>query len=470
MIDQKEEELSLGKQIADKDPAKFEKLVLVALDNFPEVFKRYKDQLGRSNGGVGWRDDFAIPAHNAIYRAISEYHNVMSGKDNVPPVSEDLLRLLLTMQAENASPNIGLDEVDEAISYMRELRTQDKASAVMIAMDGMEWWLQKRRLSSWINITQATDSWDPHEMLGGMLEATQDLGRLGKSTSHAFGESIDMKLPKQDRIPIPNLMGLTTALGGGFARREHTMFISPTGGGKTVMACQISLGLVLQGLKGILVTTEQRPNELEPRIVSAACEIPFDRIVGGINVDTDIPPSAVGKYNDLRARMRDRFWIEDWTEDPSLSVVADLKNMVTNYKRKHGGLDFVVLDWIGGALGSMTPDAIDRIRHLYQFTADCMASLAVQEDLITVSFVQANTQQARNKRKVDMSMIAENKMLGRNATYVFGISAMENDGGEGDRQVTYRDDQWCHCAKGRKSQAAGFKLQRQFHFQRFANI
>jgi len=320
-----------------------------------------------------------------------------------------------------------------------------------------------------MSVMMSQDNWDPDSIVTGMMEDTKGLTNIGKVTKREFGYSTENKEPKKIRIPIPKMMGLTTAMGGGFTKKEHTMFIAPTGGGKTVMACGIAVGLALQKQRTLLVTTEQGDDELEPRIISANCDVPFERIKDGVDLDTDIPSHAWDKYQDLKKDLNGYFWYENWNEDRSLSVMHDLKNLVTEHKRIYGGLDVVVLDWIGGALGSMSPDKADFIRMLYQMTADYMDTLAKEEDLITVSFAQANIMQSKNKKCVDHTMLAECKSMGRNANFVFGISALENDS-DGETRATYRDEQWCHCSKGRKSNAEGFKLLREFHFQRFANI
>jgi replicative DNA helicase len=258
-------------------------------------------------------------------------------------------------------------------------------------------------------------------------------------------------------------------MGGGFARGEHVLVIAPTGAGKTVMACQVASHMCSNKLSGILVSTEQSHYELEPRFVSASCHVPFNRVKDGFTPEKHLTATEYKAYRSLREEViGDRLAIENWGDDSSRSLITHFDLMVREFLETHDSLDFIILDWLGGALGAMATSS-EQKRTMLQNAADYMATVAKKYNIITLSFAQAHPVQGANNRKVDQSVILDCKTLGLNASWVFGISAMENKPEDADNntQATYSDNQFLWCSKGRKSMAVGVALTRNFAFQRF---
>jgi hypothetical protein len=380
-------------------------------------------------------------------------------------MSPTLLRSFLQSSADEGSPNLGLDEIDEAVTYVAELQAMDSAESVALASAGYEYWLKKRRFQRMYQSVTSQEDWSPEELLE---KAQREQSQISKTSSKVrtkfrFGEGIDAQKFNLQRFStgIAKLDGCT---GGGWARTEHVLWIAPTGAGKTVMACQQAVQLARQGLLGVLITTEQDHEELEPRIISAFANIPFERIKDGIDL-TKLTVEETKNVRAVQASLQDNLFIEDWVSNRELTVESDLDKLVEDYKKEHGRCDFVILDWIGGAITAGISDA-SQLRLMYQNTADCMSNLAKKHNMLTQSFAQAHPKQAQNKPKVDQGMISECKTIGRNATYIFGISAME-EAEMADNKTSFRKEQFLHCSKGRKSLPFPVRVKREFEYQRF---
>lgn len=450
-------------RMVDKDPLSFEKYLLRAIDGSKSFFQRVRDTLCRTDTGTDV-NDFTMAPHNEIYRALLNYYTIRPDMA-AANISEQACRSFLQAAAEGGSGNIGLHEVDQIALYVRDvLQAIDPAEAVAMVSASYEYWLKKRRLRKLFNSVTSKENWNPDTFVDDAITQRKEIDRLRekKRTKFAFGDGMDEGEFDLERFST-GIPALDASLGGGWARTEYTLWIAPTGAGKTVMAMQQGVTLVRQKLKGIIISTEQRHIELEPRIVSAWANIPFDRIKDGIKERhlTHMESMAV---NQLKLELKESLWIENWMHDRSKSILNDLDDLVESYKKEHGSCDFVILDWIGGALGERAKSNPEIIRHLFQHTSDKMADLARDHDIITHAFIQAHPGQARNKQEIDSSMISECKTAGVNATNILGISALLANA---DDHNTFKEEQYIHCSKSRKGGARKVRVRREFGYQRF---
>ena len=455
--------------MSDSDPALFERMVLLSVDQFRDTFQVYGNFLCRFDNEPEWIRDFEVPVHNAIYRCIHDYHKLVSSADNYKPIGDQLLRAFLTQQAANGSPDIGMDEIDEAVEYMKTIRDINQGVAVMAVSKNIVRWLTKRRMNEAMRRVMQVDGWDPEVMMSATSAAVSNV-RLGEGEKLSkFGDGLDRNLPPKKRYPIPGMNEFNMIIGGGFAHGELSLFIAPTGGGKTVLALQIAVGLALQNLHVLFITTEQRPIELEPRIISAWCQVPFDTIRDGVEMNklAGFQREAIAK---LRTKLDGKLWFEDWSSVRNVSIQDDLDNLIMEHERRHGKLDAIVFDWMGGALGELSRNDMHVYRLLLHNTGEVLGKLADIHDIIVVSFAQAALKQAWNKKKVDATMIGECKSLGNKAENIHGISCMLTpDANLEEVEESFLTEQYLYTSKSRKSSGKGCKLYRDFAFQRFTD-
>jgi archaellum biogenesis ATPase FlaH len=289
---------------------------------------------------------------------------------------------------------------------------------------------------------------------GGAAEPDQIIGNH-PLFSWPNGATIDSGIPAVDAVT------------GGFGFGDLVLVIGVTGVGKTVLACQLATTFALGGHPGMLVTTEQAKEELEPRIYSNFCDIPFDRIKDGVDFEklsTDQQTAIEG----LEARLNGKLEIADWGRERSKSIVHDLQGEVRGFKDQHSAPpQWLILDWIGGALGDVARNKLSETRQRYENAAVNLARIAREENIVLIAFTQASVDAAKNNPRIDASCAAECKTMESSATTVIGISGLEEDlklveGGA----LPYRARQYLWVSKSDRGTGL-IAVARRFENQRF---
>jgi len=415
-------------------------------------------------------EDFSYPVDNLIYRLIQHYRNSSAGHAGTEVVPYSFIRV--TAQAMAAVGDMLPDQVPILEQRASLLFAQPVEGLLPIIEDSVGYWLGKSRAQRIATRASADPSWTPEDLV---REISQSVDHARQTTGREYEFDLGAARRKGS-LDIHRLQsGLTEydrRMGGGFGYKEFTLGIAATGAGKTVLACQLATTFACNGYPGMLVTTEQSHDQLEPRIYSSFCDIPFDLIKDGVDIDK-LPPDKRSSILSLEDRLKGKLRILDWNTDRSKSIVADLQNEVRKFKDKQGVRPhWLIFDWIGGALGQLSLQDLAVIRHVYQQTADKLAEIADQENMVTIAFAQAATLAARNNVRIDSSTIAECKTMGRNATTIFGISniqenteAMETGG-----NAPYLERQFMFVSKARKGVGGLIPVYRRFENQKFVSI
>ena len=410
-------------------------------------------------------DDFQDVLANAVYTVLTKYMFCFVGGGAVfKPMDATTARVLLNTLIDEQL--LLLNEVDPAVELFVECMQISPGQVELFVRNGFTYWLQKRR-AQWMYSKQVqSDDWNPVQVFAEIQRSLEALNITGepKKYGRSFDSGFDVKDFDVERYSS-GLRSLDKALGGGFGRKEFTLVIAGTGAGKTVMACQLGLQFALQGKKGVIITTEQPHDQLVVRIASNYCNIPFEQIKDGLKEEI-LSADQMPKYAAMRIALHNRLFFENWLEDRSKSIISDLDYYIRGFIGEHGKIDFLILDWIGGALGSMNHTDVAAIRHTYQFTADKLSDLAITHNIPTIGFAQAHPQQAANKRNIDSTMMSECKSMGRNATNIIGISALMDNEQSDENVPIYHADQFFWVSKARKSSGGQVRFRRRFAFQR----
>ena len=451
--------------IINKNPAYFEKAVLSMCLQDQSFFTLVNRVLCKNTQNGQFIDDFQDVLANAIYMVLTKYMSCFAGGGGTfKPMDATTARVLLTTLIDEQL--LLTSEVDPAVELFVECMQIAPGQVEHFAKNGFSYWLKKRR-TQWMYSRQLqSDDWNPTELVNEIQRNLETLNiTAGNRGLYRFGEGLDETQIDVDRYST-GLANLNNALGGGFGRKEFTLFIAGTGAGKTVKACQLGGHFTMQGKKGIIISTEEPHHNLERRIVSNFCSVHFDHIKDGFK-PSRFSPVQVQKYVELRRAMQSLF-IRDWLEDRSKSILSDLDIEMRQFKETNGQLDFIILDWIGGALGATNLAKPDMIRHVWQATADKMSDLALEHDIPTIAFAQAHPTQALNKLRIDSTCLSECKSLGRNATNIIGITALMDMEETNEDTAIYKKDQVFWISKARKSQGGRVNFYRDFGYQRMS--
>ena len=320
-------------------------------------------------------------------------------------------------------------------------------------------------------VTQIRERQLAHDEDDGIIVTVRDAIR-GNQTR---GELIHTPFPALDE-----------KVGGGFAKKEHTLIASVTGGGKTVMATQLASTFARQGHRVILVTTEEDPGRLMYRMYSDIVDIPYQYFTQGQITqrdrrqdqpeDNDAPlpdmvrrdTSWVTGIREFQEVMMPSLTFLNWTASRK-TVEDDLVGYIHKL-RDHPELQFdadiLIFDWIGAAISRNKKQSME-VRHLYEAVANELKYIAVNEDLSVFSFAQLNKVQAKGKRRCDHTMLHESKAIADQAVNALYISGLTNNNDE-DEGAAFLSTQWMNVAKSRFGEGGLVPLIRQFGNQRFS--
>lgn len=469
----------LLKSLRSEDSETYEQYLLVALYKDPEFRARCLPLCVRKPVPGGREINlFTYPLHQAIFRVIKGWRETKSDTDMSPAV----LRTFLTLMSKQANTVIYEDQVEEAVELFAGIMDAvDVENALYVVDSTWEEWVLER------GIEVTTKEFKRGGMEGGAAYI-RSLASLQAEINVASGEDgllvnldDEWDLAEEDIVRMPlmhSLQAINVCLGGGLGRGEHSVFVAPSGGGKTVMACQIALSMIWAKYNVLFITTEQRTRELLPRIISCwsreayrrdkSSVLPISIASIGKGISKKLVTSSQWEFIQTKKEViRTYAQFSDWTRD-SLTVEADLHRTVQaakqHYAKRGAELDVVILDWIGGNLGAAatTPD---RRRIMYDEAAVTMKNVAIEYNVSTISMAQA-TPLATKKRYITQMDIAECKSLHNQAVAGFGIAAYSY----GDDQkggMLFSPDQTLCCFKSRKGITGLANLKRDFTFQRF---
>jgi archaellum biogenesis ATPase FlaH len=362
-------------------------------------------------------------------------------------------------------------EVDIVLNKIAKAVACDLNAVAPVTDDGFAYWLKKNRLIRAMEEVEGDPLVSPDEVPSRIRMYTEPVSAKERGEYvFQFGHGIDNEMLNVTRLRT-GLDKLDKAMGGGFGKGEGTLLMGTTGGGKTTVTCQLAARFVLDGAFGLFITTEQGHAELEPRIVSNYCNVPFDLIKDKVDIAVFNHDQKV-KYDILREKLRPLYFAE-WKMDRGKSVQDDLESEIVTYAEKHGRIDFVIMDWIGGALGSSSKGRDQEIRHIFQSTADKLWSIADKHRVASIATAQLNPKQAINKSAPDHTMLSECKTMGNNACYIIGITSLfakiEDNKQNNDQPPGWSDKQFLYVCKGRKSQGGAVPFKRRYDYQRLEN-
>ena len=474
------EDISPQDRLLKDMPEQYERYILLALDTNKTFWYLVSKNLCLT-GSKEFANDFSFPKYYAIYRALYLWREVTAGAP-FSPISEGGLISSLHQLSLQTPPLISLETAMECASeYLtwRQQYTPEEAYAAV--KDNWRQWLSNRKASKLLENYRRSGGTEISKSLEKISAAVTELNNTTDEMDSPTW-TMDMLANQQEevieRMPLSkDFTNINSSLGGGLGKREHVIFLAPTGGGKTVFACQLAVDLALAGRGVILVTTEQHPKELYPRFLSNVSyklgkPIPFGIIKDGLteSVRERLTDSQLRVCTEINASLSGTLICGNWTAGRTLADLPSFLESVRDKFHQQGRtLDCVILDWIGGALTESTKDP-SKLRLLMSEASNIMKNLAQQFNIATVSMAQTS-KDGIDRSKVSEQYFAECKTLHYQATAAFGISAVRLKKEEdGDSQDVYESRQHVYCFKSRKSKGKYWPIRRNFDYQRFEDL
>lgn len=461
----------MKKNLQTLEPEIYEQHILAALDKSQIMYSMISPLLCIRTGTEYHRNDFEFPLHYAVYRAIKNWKSLRSAQD-LPievPLSDNGIKTQLLLLSKDARPCIDEDNIEDAVKVYKNIRDNiTEEEAITVVADSWKSWLKLRQLQNDANEIRRGVIADPDAFIADISASQQKISAAGnecefKSFDLDFitGETLNI-----ERFTLGREFVRLNEILGGLGRQEHVIFCAPTGGGKTVMACQIAADIASSKKHVLYISTEQPDRELYPRIISALTNIDFSVLKDGGDLRKILNPAQLKAVTDVITRLRPYLHISNWI-GTGRNVKEDLEATVRRFIDKYGSIDLLVFDWYGSALGDSMDPSVKR--QMYLDAAWKIKQMAVAYNMACVSFAMAGAN-ANNKARITEEHLAECKMIHQNADAAFGISALKTSDDGNGAQAAFSDKQFMNCFKARKGKGLFFDIVRDFKYQRFRKL
>jgi archaellum biogenesis ATPase FlaH len=463
-------------------PEEWEAIVIACVDVSLEAMERASGHLCVHSLTKRRTLEFDNRPLNALYLALELYYTSVAAtggeyKQAPLPVVGSFLTFLCSQPEPCGLNTSGIPQALETLKNIRD--TTDGHSCVPIFNLGFRKWLHKIRIIDVVSDTGQVTDWTSDEMVAALSSVSDSLP--GSSSEQRDFTLRELYIKPDNRVERlrTGIVDVDDVLGGGFVKGSAAGVLAPSGGGKTVAACQLASGLLYHNgpdTRGAIVSTEQKAYELLPRLASCNLKIPFEGMETGI-VYEDLDPESAKKVDTMMNDFGERLRIHEWEKKSGATTFfADMEALIKRYIREMGRLDFIVFDWLGASLNGKISDRPELLRIIYKMAAEALCDLAKDYNLVIIFFGQAATKEAVGKKHIGPGDARECKDLHFNTTVFWGISGLkttdkvrgsqaqdDNPGNE-----TFQREQYWTFDKVRMGKPKILKVHRDFGFQRFA--
>lgn len=471
----------LGRVLMRSAPEKYEDYILAACIFDAELWGKLSKVVCRTNTDATARDinDFSSPIKYGLYLALRTYRALGAGR---------------FMPASRAGIEYGLSNLTAIIPDCDKpavLELYDKittefepiGAAAVVRDTWLNWSTSIKTNQQLLNVKRSGNAINVMAKLDEINSLISNISNVANTekTLFSLSELLIQEEKIVERIPLSRTFkGLNECLGGGFGKKEHTIFVVPTGRGKTTLTCQIAAEVAAAGRHVLFISTEQHPNELVPRMVSCVSyamahggdgKIGFDKIKDGITpqIYANFTNKQQTVIKEFEKATNAHLHFENWKR--SDKEVTDIDKLIEDVNKtlpEGECLEMVILDWIGGAITKGITEASTK-RMILKNAARQMHDIADKYNVACISTVQAS-KDALGKRRVTEEHIADCKTLHDEAEVAFGLSAIrtkETDEVTGDKTLSYTNEQRLFCFKSRKAPGMDIPVKCNFAFQRF---
>lgn len=479
----------LAEKIMREDPEAYEQYLLVALNHDQELWTRVSSHLCIDASSPYKPDinDFSSSVHYGLYLALKQWRGKMAeGNCGFMAANDSAIGTTLFIMAQEPRAVLHEDQVFDYVDLWNTIMSRiDKEDALATVRNTWRVWLTNKKAEQIArNSLRGTNT---AEVLLGFQE--QAAAIKADAEHHEF-DTIEALLDNPNLQPVERFpmspmtwAPLNESLGGGFGRGEHTLIIAPSGGGKTVIACQIAAEMAYNDKNVLFVSTEETLERVMPRFASLLSfhdnvKIPYQTIKYKPNFRDYLPPLQLNAVLTNLRRVTSHLLYSNWTGnkangDTNAYTINDLdgevQRAIKHFERSGKKLDLVILDWLGATLGEMASSKFP-LREVYAMAATRMKDIAVKYDVATISLAQTSAE-GNKKVLINQDCIAENKLLHREAHAAIGISHLANKAsGSNETQTTYQEEQCINVFKSRGGVPRSFWMRENFDFMRFDKL
>ena len=466
------------KRSIDRNPSVFETYILASMIGSHAFYLQNGYKVCPPRPRIGTRrNDFTQNWMNIVYEAIVLYWSERTEGVEEGSVPRTHVDVYLNEAADKGRIlNKEIDTIDVGLANVYSLAGSNLEDTISFVERGvLSRWLGIRLSQAWAQDAVADPSILTPERIAEWHTQLNEVPDDGDDeTIVSVDDAIRADEDRGTLFELPEFPNLSTALGGGFAKGEHTLLAATTGGGKTVLAMQMAASWAVAGHNVIFVTTEQPPNQLMQRAYANMCNIPFNFFTERDErcPNTRLPRRVttdggwLSAIQEFRETIRDTLVFLNWSGTRK-TVVGDLASSITKLQRTERYVnwqpDILIFDWIGASLERGVNS--DAIRHLYNNVAQELKHIAVTMNLCVFSFAQLNKALTKNNQRCDHTMLNECKSLPDQAANALYVSSIKTSNEEGS---PFTRGQFMNVAKSRFGPGDNIKVLRDFEYQRFS--
>jgi replicative DNA helicase len=221
---------------------------------------------------------------------------------------------------------------------------------------------------------------------------TEDGLRDGHAVGHTVMANIAAAMARKGALPgiTYGLAGLDR-MTGGLRKGQFVLIAGRPSMGKTSMALRVTLGAAEAGARVLFVSAEMLAEEVLARAVTAAARLPLSAYThGGIEDDRgnlrEMTQPEVDRLAEATARLGA---LPIMWDDRAVTVQAIRARARKLMRRKGGGLDLIVIDYLGQLRASSRAQQDGRTEMVTELSADLKA-LGKQLQIPVVVLAQLN--------------------------------------------------------------------------------
>lgn len=220
---------------------------------------------------------------------------------------------------------------------------------------------------------------------------------------------------KKDHLPC-DLEIFNTVTKGGFREKSLTLFLAPTGVGKSLALCHMAASFLVTGKNVLYITLEMSEQQVAERIDANLLDIPYDQL------DKIERTGFMARVNRLKKKSIGKLIIHEYPAHQAHS--GHFRHLINELRIKKGFLpDAIIVDYLGicaSASSSKNDSMFDRGKRI----AEEIRGLAQEFKCRAFSAVQVN-REGTKAVDFDLTNIAESWGIANTGDYAYGIVATD---------------------------------------------
>jgi hypothetical protein len=388
-----------------------------------------------------------------------------------------LCRVIMTRHPDM----VGEEDFDELRSiFLEATHTPKEMMAFVCVPKIVSLWLQGERVGKELKKASASGDFrrKPGALIRKLIEVNSDV-RVGEEAVSKSVFNFD-EIPLSTKDSLERLSSgmplLDRALGGGFRKSCAYLFLAFTGVGKTTFGIQMaSTFSIPQDKKGLFFTTEENATGIKQRIISHCCRLPWEDLTTRPDLFRleNLDPKKREAYKEMAAQLSKNLQIIDWSNEENVSL--SIEETVDNFTACKGQPpDYIILDWLGGALDHLSRDTKvrgDDVRHVYDAAAEEIRKCCIKHNLAGIYMAQTN-RKGSDKMLVSVDDMGESFGPSKGTAAVIGMSAIRNReiDESGATATLYNENQVLYVSKARYGRGGAVPFKRNFGYQRLEPV